>query len=107
MQCPECKSEKIVKNGRRKEKQNYLCRNCNRQFINNYDQRGYSREVKEHCLTLAIYGELFEVESVFYTSQMSGKFILVLLMTAIENLRFSHSESCGANIVRCQQNSND
>lgn len=56
MQCPECKSEKIIKNGRRKEKQNYLCCNCNRQFINIYDKRGYSREVKEHCLTLCCNG---------------------------------------------------
>lgn len=52
MQCPECKSTKIVKNGRRRDKQNYLCRHCNRQFIDTYDSRGYSDEVKDHCLTL-------------------------------------------------------
>ena len=52
MRCPKCESNRIVKNGRRKEKQNYLCRNCDRQFIDTYDQRGYSHEVKEHCLTL-------------------------------------------------------
>ena len=52
MQCPKCLSEKIVKNGWRRNKQNYLCRNCNRQFINTYDSRGYSNEVKKHCLTL-------------------------------------------------------
>ncbi|MEM8723187.1 MAG: IS1 family transposase, partial [Cyanobacteria bacterium P01_G01_bin.39] len=37
MQCPECKSKKIVKNGRRKDQQNYLCRDCDRQFIDIYD----------------------------------------------------------------------
>ena len=52
MQCPRCESDKIVKNGRRKDKQNYLCRNCDRQFIETYDQRGYSQETKKHCLTL-------------------------------------------------------
>jgi transposase-like protein len=52
MQCPKCQSDKIVKNGRRKDKQNYLCRNCKRQFIDTYDIRGYSDEIKEHCLTL-------------------------------------------------------
>ncbi len=52
MQCPKCKSQKIVKNGRRKNQQNYLCRNCERQFVDNYDRRGYSQEVKEHCLSL-------------------------------------------------------
>ena len=52
MRCPKCESERIVKNGRRKDKQNYLCRNCDRQFIDIYDQRGYSQAVKKHCLTL-------------------------------------------------------
>ena len=52
MQCPKCKSTKTVKNSRRGDQQNYLCRNCNRQFIDTYDSRGYSDEIKDHCLTL-------------------------------------------------------
>jgi len=52
MQCPECGSTEINKNGRRKGKQNYLCRYCRRQFIDTYDSKGYPSEVKEHCLTL-------------------------------------------------------
>jgi hypothetical protein len=44
MQCPKCKSNRIVKNGRRKDKQNYLCRNYDRQFIDTYDLRGYSHQ---------------------------------------------------------------
>ena len=52
MQCPKCKSKKTVKNGRRKDKQNYLCRDCDRQFVDVYDQRGYSAQTKQHCLTL-------------------------------------------------------
>lgn len=52
MQCPKCKSTKTVKNGWRGDKQNYLCRNCNRQFIDTYDSRSYSDEIKDHCLTL-------------------------------------------------------
>lgn len=52
MQCPRCQSDKIVKNGWRKDKQNYLCRNCSRQFLKTYDDRGSSDEVKKHCLTL-------------------------------------------------------
>ena len=51
MRCPRCESDRIVKNGRRKNKQNYLCRNCDR-HINTYDHRGYSQEIKKHCLTL-------------------------------------------------------
>ncbi len=34
MQCPECKSDHIRKNGiNRQGKQNYICVNCQRQFI--------------------------------------------------------------------------
>ena len=33
MQCPECQSSYVNKNGHRKGKQNYICVNCARQFI--------------------------------------------------------------------------
>lgn len=56
MQCPECQSNHIVKNGRRKEKQNYLCRQCQRQFIQDYKSFGYAPQIKEHCLTLYVNG---------------------------------------------------
>lgn len=52
MQCPRCKSNHIVKNGWRKEKQNYLCRNCRRQFVAAHEPKGYGEQVKKHCLTL-------------------------------------------------------
>ncbi len=52
MQCPRCESSYVVKNGWRKEKQNYLCRNCRRQFIATHEPKGYSSQVKKHCLTL-------------------------------------------------------
>jgi len=32
MQCPECKSTHIRKNGHKKGKQNHICVNCGRQF---------------------------------------------------------------------------
>ncbi|WP_407657738.1 FCD domain-containing protein [Leptolyngbya ectocarpi] len=31
--CPSCSSDSIKKNGRRQDKQNYLCKTCGRQFI--------------------------------------------------------------------------
>ena len=52
MQCPTCESNHTVKNGRRKYKQNYLCRDCRRQFLDCYDAKGYSSSTKKHCLTL-------------------------------------------------------
>ncbi len=50
--CPNCFSNKVVKNGTRKGKQRFRCRNCNCQFINTYSSRGYSEKVKKHCLKL-------------------------------------------------------
>ena len=37
MQCPECQSTHIRKNGKKKGKQNHICVNCGRQFIDQYD----------------------------------------------------------------------
>ena len=48
MECPECKSDHIRKNGiNRQRKQNYICVNFSRQFIDNYQlEHGYSDEFK-------------------------------------------------------------
>ena len=58
MQCPECKSHHIRKNGiNRQGKQNYICVNCSRQFIDNYHEvHGYSDEVRNECLTMYVNG---------------------------------------------------
>ena len=57
MQCPECSSTHIRKNGHRKGKQNYICVDCARQFIEDYDPpKGYSDEVKRECLKLYVNG---------------------------------------------------
>ena len=52
MQCPKCSSSHIRKNGKREEKQNHICVDCGRQFIDNYTPKGYSKEVKELCLKM-------------------------------------------------------
>jgi transposase-like protein len=36
MQCPECKSTHIRKNGNRRGKQNHICVDCGRQFVDHY-----------------------------------------------------------------------
>lgn len=57
MACPECKSEHINKNGRKRGKQNYICVDCGRQFIDSYEsQRGYAKEIKQECLTMYVNG---------------------------------------------------
>ena len=58
MQCPECKSEHIRKNGKNRQgKQNYVCVDCARQFITDYDtERGYSENFKRECLKMYVNG---------------------------------------------------
>ena len=57
MECPECKSNHINKNGHKKGKQNYICVECKRQFIDCYEsERGYDRSVKQECLTMYVNG---------------------------------------------------
>jgi transposase-like protein len=52
MKCPECKSDHINKNGHRGQKQNYICVNCGRQFIDSYETKSYSDDVKRTCLKM-------------------------------------------------------
>lgn len=57
MECPECKSAHINKNGRKKGKQNYICVDCSRQFINgDREHRGYSKETRQECLSMYVNG---------------------------------------------------
>jgi AcrR family transcriptional regulator len=52
MICLSCGSDRVAKNGHRHGKQRYICRTCGKQFANEYNQRGYPPEVKQHCLAL-------------------------------------------------------
>ena len=75
MQCPECRSNKIQKNGNKRGKQNYLCVPCGRQFITEHNQnRGYSDEFKRECLKLYVNGLGFRaierVKGVHHTTVM-------------------------------------
>ena len=57
MECPECKSEHIRKNGMRRGKQNHVCVNCGRQFVENpRNYRGYSDEIRRTCLKMYLNG---------------------------------------------------
>jgi len=75
-ECPKCKSTHINKNGRKKGKQNYLCVNCGRQFIDWYQpHRGYPQEVKDECLKMYVNGmglrEIERVKGVHHTTIMN------------------------------------
>lgn len=56
MKCPKCNSTQILKNGRRRGKQCYQCRNCSRQFVASPTSRSYSKEVKQLCLKMYLNG---------------------------------------------------
>lgn len=57
MQCPECGSNHIRKNGKMRGKQNHICVDCHRQFIDVYaPPKGYSEEVKTQCLKMYVNG---------------------------------------------------
>jgi transposase-like protein len=62
MQCSRCGSTHIRKNGVNQGKQNHICVNCRRQFIDAYDEsQTYSDETKQRCLTLYVNGLGFRV----------------------------------------------
>ena len=73
MQCPECQSTHINKNGQKKGKQNYICVGCGRPFIDCYQpHKGYSWEVKRECLKMSVNGMGFRaierVKNVHHTT---------------------------------------
>lgn len=76
MKCPQCGSSQLRKNGIKQGKQNHICVECRRQFIDHYDKpRAYSEEVKQHCLKLYVNGMGFRaierVTSVHHTTVIS------------------------------------
>ena len=57
MECPECQSSHIRKNGHRRGKQNHICVDCGRQFVENPQaHRGYSDDVRKMCLKMSVNG---------------------------------------------------
>ena len=59
MKCPNCESTYISKNGWWRGKQNYICRDCRRQFIEFYSPKGYADEIKQRCLSMYVNGAGF------------------------------------------------
>lgn len=56
MQCPHCGSSYLRKNGKKKGKQNNICVDCDRQFIDVYDPKGYADTIKQECLEMYVNG---------------------------------------------------
>lgn len=57
MQCLECGSTSISKNSKQRGRQNYPCKDCQRQFIETYDPpSGYDDEFERECLKMYVNG---------------------------------------------------
>ncbi len=56
MKCPECNSNKTIKNGYRRGKQSYKCGRCGRQFVESPKFQPYSEDIKQLCLTMYLNG---------------------------------------------------
>lgn len=56
MKCPKCHSPKTTKNGHRRGKQCYRCRDCGRQFVESPVNRRYPPQVKQLCLKMYLNG---------------------------------------------------
>lgn len=56
MRCPKCNSTETVKNGHRKHRQSYKCKQCSRQFLESYRQWRYSDDVKQLCIKMYLNG---------------------------------------------------
>ena len=56
MHCPQCKSSQNKKNGLRRGKQSYKCKDCGCQYVENPISRGYPIEVKQLCLKMYLNG---------------------------------------------------
>jgi IS1 family transposase/transposase-like protein len=56
MHCPQCKSSQNKKNGFRREKRSYKCKDCGCQYVENPISRGYPGAVKQLCLKMYLNG---------------------------------------------------
>ena len=56
MDCPKCQSSQKKKNGFRRGKQSFRCKNCGCQYVENPNKRAYPTAVKQLCLKMYLNG---------------------------------------------------
>jgi transposase-like protein len=56
MNCPNCNSTSVRKNGHRRGLQCYQCKTCGRQFLESYKDWKYPEAVKQLCLKMYLNG---------------------------------------------------
>lgn len=56
MDCPKCSSSQKKKNGFRRGKQSFRCKNCGCQYVANPTLKSYSKDVRQLCLKMYLNG---------------------------------------------------
>ena len=88
LHCPDCQSEKIKKNGKKTyKKQNYLCKNCGRQFIGDHalSYKGCHSDLIQRILRMLVrcigIRNIAVIEDVTYGSESKVKILAYAGMT--------------------------
>jgi len=101
--CPECHGQHICKNGfNRQHKQQYLCRDCGRQFIDDYDShRGYSEEFKRECLLMYVNGSGFR--AIARVKQVHPSTVMLWVRDVGERLPTAYDPEETPNVGECDE----
>lgn len=82
--CPHCHSAKVVKNGHKKStgSQNFLCKDCGKQFQNSYKNRGSDHRVKHLIFSMLLRNSgIRDIETVL---RVSRRCVLNTLVSSAE-----------------------
>ena len=91
LNCPKCKSERIVKNGFiHNGNQNHKCRNCNRQFVLNPRNRPVTEESKKlidslllERLSIAAICRVSDISETWIQTYAEGKYSTVIQQVTV------------------------
>ena len=84
MDCPKCQSCQKKKNGFRRGKQSYRCKNCGFQDVEHPRSQGYSQEVRQICIKMYLNG--MGLRGISRVTQISHTTILNWIREAGESL---------------------
>ena len=83
--CPNCQSNDIVKNGKSiKQKQRYLCKNCRRQFVIEYEYNDFKKETKNFIVPMTLNGS--GIRDISRVLQISSNTVLSTIKQANKKL---------------------
>ncbi len=84
MKCTHCNSERFVKNGKIKQKQRFLCKNCNKTFYDQEKSR-YTDDFKRECLHFYLRGT--GIRAIAEVKKMPHSLLIHWIKTAAKNTK--------------------